>query len=53
MDSSRNDDDGEDLRDRKRAPVTDCYGCLGTGYIQWAGVKPGTECLCMYAKEGG
>lgn len=31
----------------EHVPIPDCYGCLGTGQLQWAGV-PKSECYCRY-----
>lgn len=32
------------------APDPNCYACLGTGYIQWAGMKP-VECPCLHRED--
>lgn len=29
------------------APWDGCYGCLGTGTLQWHGIAPGSACSCV------
>lgn len=39
-------EDEERDPDERIAPDPYCYGCVGTGFIKWAGIPPNSPCPC-------